>query len=687
MTEDAGIGDFLAEAEEILEAVGQDLVRLEASSAEGEPDPEVINSIFRGAHSLKGIAAMSGFTPITEVSHKTETLLDALRMGRVGCERPVLDLLFESADVLRSLCDRVAAGQDGDLPSVEAFVGRLLAAAEGSPGGSGTRVESLGLPREALDVLTDYELHRLEETLKSPKRQLFRVRADFPLETFDTDLEALNERLKGCGEIISTLPAPGSSDADRLEFDLLVGAKVDLDAVREAAGSEGIAVDVLGGPAVSPPTVSAREPRAPAPGVDAAAATSSPPAPRAAPERAGSNGEGELRSLTQTVRVDLPKLDTLMNLVGELVITKGRIQMVGDRLRDRLGFTAEVMDLSKAQKELDRKLSELQAAVMDARMVPMGQLFAKLHRVLRKVLHGSEKEVELEIVGAETELDKLIVEDLSDPLIHVLRNAVDHGIESPEVRVERGKPRRGKVRIEARQRGSHVLIAVSDDGAGLSPERIRRKAVERGLIAEGDRLEEKELFDLVFLPGFSTRDEVTEISGRGVGMDVLRKNIAALAGMIELNSEEGAGTTVTIILPITLAIIQALMVRVVDQTYAIPLNSVLETLALEADMARRLEGHPVLRLRDATMPLVRVDRLLGGGDGPPPPAYAVVVGIAEKRVALGVDDLVSQQDIVIKSLGRRLSGLKGLAGATDLGDQKTIPVLDVASLVDEVFVN
>jgi two-component system chemotaxis sensor kinase CheA len=319
-------------------------------------------------------------------------------------------------------------------------------------------------------------------------------------------------------------------------------------------------------------------------------------------------------------------------------------------------------------------------------MVPLGQIFSKLHRVIRKILQGSDKEADLEIYGAETELDKLIVEDLSDPLIHVIRNAVDHGIEAPEVRVSRGKPARGIVKISARQRGNNVVLEVSDDGAGLSRERIRRKAVERGLIEEGAALDDRELFDLVFLPGFSTKDEVTEISGRGVGMDVLRKNIANLSGMIELTSTEGRGTTVAITLPITLAIIQALLVEAAGQIYAVPLNSVLETLSLEEGQMKALEGRPVLHLRGQTLPLVRIDRLFELAAPETMPPYAVVVGVAEKRAALAVDNLISQRDVVIKSLGRRLQNLKGIAGATDLGDQRTILVLDVAALVNQAFV-
>ena len=692
---DRSVEEFLAEAEEIQEALAEDLLQLEASANQGEPDPEVINAIFRGAHSLKGISGMFGFVQVTEVSHKMETLLDGLRMGKIPSSRGILDLLFEGVDVLKALCARLASGDLAEDPRVAPFVERLLAAARGPEPPPLTGVDSLGLPEDALRVLTEYELHRLEETLKNPKRSLLRVRVSFPLESFDSDLEELNQALKACGEIISTLPTPGPAEGDTLDFDLLLGSKLDACQVEAAAQPFGGKVDRLGNALGAPRTGQPPAPgKPPQPAVavreDAqevpAQGTESPRAAGPLPTgTSGGVGDGELRSLTKSIRVDLPKLDVLMNLVGELVLSKGRIQLLSERLREQMGFTGEALELAKAQKELERKLSELQQAVMDVRMVPLGQVFSKLHRVMRKILQGSTKEVDLEIFGAETELDKLIVEDLSDPLIHVIRNAVDHGIEEPELRLSRGKPTTGTVRIAARQRGNHVMIEVSDDGSGLSRERIRKKAVERGLIREGAVLDDRDLFDLVFLPGFSTTEQVTEISGRGVGMDVLRKNIANLAGIIELSSVEGKGTTVTILLPLTLAIIQALLVEVGTQTFAIPLNSVLETLAVDADQIKALEGRPVLHLREQTLPLVRVDQLFALSGGAALPTYAVVVGVAERRAAFAVDNLVSQRDVVIKSLGRRLQGLKGIAGATNLGDQRTILVLDVAALVDEAF--
>ncbi len=669
---DASVQEFLAEAEDILERLEDDLASLEQTAEGDEPDPEVVNSIFRGAHSLKGISAMCGFSQITEVSHKTETLLDAIRMGRVGCSRPVMDLLYQSVDLLKTLCARLAGGGEPEDPTVPGFVEQLIRAAEGAQAAQEDELAGLGLGDDVLAVLTEYERHRLEATLKNPKRALVRVRVAFPFETFDTDLEALNATLKELGEIISTLPGAGDAAPDRMEFQLLVGLKAEVEAARSAVALHGADLEVLGSPPAAP------APAAPEPAPPPEPAAAEPPSP---PRPSG--GEG-LRSLSQSIRVDLAKLDALMNLVGELVVTRSHIHLVVDRLRQEQGLTGDVLELAKAQKALDRRLAELREAVMEVRMVPLGQLFSKLQRTLHKILRTVGKEVDLEVKGAETEIDKLIAEELSDPLIHVIRNAVDHGIEPPEEREAKGKPRRGRIELAAYQRGNHVVIEVADDGAGISRERVLRKAVERGLVEPGAELTDKEVFDLLFQPGFSTKDQATEISGRGVGMDVLRKNIARLSGMIELASDEGQGTKVTVVLPITMAIIQALIVRTGDARLAVPLNSVLETVSLAEADTDRIEGRPVLRLRADTLPLVRLDRALGISDaGESDSGYAVVVGVAEKRMAFAVDELLVQQDVVIKSLGSRLKGVPGIAGATDLGDQRPILVADVASLVKE----
>jgi two-component system chemotaxis sensor kinase CheA len=320
-------------------------------------------------------------------------------------------------------------------------------------------------------------------------------------------------------------------------------------------------------------------------------------------------------------------------------------------------------------------------------MVPLDQIFDKLARMVRKIAREVGKEIDFEVSGGDVELDKLIVEDLSDPLMHLIRNAIDHGVEPPEVRARAGKEGIGRVRLAAAQKGNHVQILVEDDGAGMDEDRIREVAVQRGLAtaASVKELSRREVMNLIFVPGFSTARQVTSLSGRGVGMDVVKNNIAALSGIIDLQTEKGRGTRFEITLPVTLAIIRALVVSVAERTYAVPLNSVLEILEVRAQDVRTLSTREVISLRGATLPLVRLARFFAlSGDRAPDTFFVVVVGLAQERLGIAVDELVGQQDIVVKPLGRPLQGVRGIAGATDLGNRRTVLVLDVGAIIEDV---
>ena len=387
------------------------------------------------------------------------------------------------------------------------------------------------------------------------------------------------------------------------------------------------------------------------------------------------------------MRVDIQKLDGLMNLVGELVLVKTSLLRLTERLRGGEEATALGLELHRETRSLDRKLNELQGGILEVRMVPLGQIFDKLSRMVRKLTRELGKQVELEVRGSEVELDKLIVEELSDPLMHLIRNSFDHAIEPPEVRSAAGKPPAGRITLAAEQKGNHVVVSVSDDGAGIDERRVREVAVERGLAtAEAvAQLSRRDALNLIFLPGFSTAREVTALSGRGVGMDVVKNNIGALSGIIDLQSGPGLGTRVEITLPVTLAIIRALVVAGGGSTYAVPLNSVLEILTVEPAELRTVELREVLSLRGATLPLVRLGRFLGADrPAPPGPLFVVVVGLAQERLGLAVDGLIGQQDIVVKPLGRALAGVCGISGATDLGNRHTVLVLDVGAIIEEV---
>jgi two-component system chemotaxis sensor kinase CheA len=389
------------------------------------------------------------------------------------------------------------------------------------------------------------------------------------------------------------------------------------------------------------------------------------------------------------VRVDIRKLDRLMNVVGELVLVKNGVARLAERLRAGDEVARLGLELFREARALDRRLAELQSGVLEVRMVPLGQIFEKLARMVHKVARELGKEVDFQVEGSEVELDKLIVEELSDPLMHLIRNALDHGVEPPDARAAAGKPRLAAVRLAAAQKGSRVVIAVEDDGAGMDERRIRDAAVRRGLVSAeaAAELGRIEALNLIFLPGFSTAREVTALSGRGVGMDVVRNNIGNLSGIIDVHTEPGRGTRFEITLPVTLAIVRALVVGVSGQSYAVPLNSVLEILEVRPAEIRTIETREVVSLRGATVPLVRLGRHFGLAPSEAPGAlYVVVVGLAQRRLGIAVDSLQGQSDVVVKPLGRALAGVRGIAGATDLGGRRTVLVLDVGAIIGEVLV-
>jgi two-component system chemotaxis sensor kinase CheA len=375
-----------------------------------------------------------------------------------------------------------------------------------------------------------------------------------------------------------------------------------------------------------------------------------------------------------------------MNIVGELVLAHSSILSIAGRMRTE-GFSRMALDLGKAAKGLERRLGDLQKGVMDIRMIPVGQLYEKMSRIVRKISREQGKKIDLKLFGAETELDKLIVEDVADPLMHIIRNAIDHGIESPEQRLAVGKDEQGTVRLSSFQKGNHVVIQVEDDGAGIDIEKVKQKALAKGLVQDVSSLSDREALELIFLPGFSTADYVTDISGRGVGMDVVHTNIAAVSGMVDIETRLGHGSRFTIVLPITLAIIKALIIFCAGRTYAVPITSVVESLVLEPAAIKTVEGKEVISLREQTLPLLRLENLfkierIGACPGD---QYVVVVGAAEKRLGIVVDDLLGQQDIVIKSLGAAFKSLRGISGAADLGEQGTILVMDAGGIIAETM--
>ncbi len=716
------MSDFVSEAQETIEALDRDLLRLEDTRHGQEADPDTLNAVFRAAHSLKGLSAMFGVERMTKLAHALEDRLDDVRMGRQPLDPKTLDLLLAAP----ALFGRIIGEEAGQKPATTAEPAAELAArlrgGAVAPVVAQDPLDALDLAEGVRGVLTEYEEHRLRANLQKGAH-LYRVSVAFELATFDSGLDGLKGRLKQAGEVISTLPSADVGDPSTISFDVLFGSTQALEAIRAAAGDvvverigsraaqappprPGAASLPPGGPGKEAPERSRAAPLPSAlpvtPGELAAAGGARPGAPPteprarpSAPERAERpegalvvpEADASIRSVSQAVRVDIQKLDGLMNLVGELVLVKTSLLRLTERLRSGEEGTTLGLELHRETRSLDRKLNELQGGILEVRMVPLGQIFDKLSRMVRKLTREFGKQVELEVRGSEVELDKLIVEELSDPLMHLIRNSLDHAIEAPGVRVTAGKAPAGRITLGAEQKGNHVVVSVADDGAGIDEQRVREVAVERGVAtAEAvAQLSRREVLNLVFLPGFSTAREVTALSGRGVGMDVVKNNIAALSGIIDLQSERGVGTRIEITLPVTLAIIRALVVAGGGSTYAVPLNSVLEIVTVDPAELRTIELREVLSLRGATLPLVRLGRFLGSDrPAPPGPIFVVVVGLAQERLGLAVDGLVGQQDIVVKPLGRALAGVRGIAGATDLGNRHTVLVLDVGAIIEEV---
>lgn len=678
------VKDFLAEAEEIIDQLSLDLVNLGESSETGECSPDLVNSIFRGAHSLKGLAGMFGFTDIADLSHNLENLLDCLRLGKVPINQQVMTVLFDSMDLLGSMVQHAGTGSKDHIDASGA-VARINACLS-APADSGTDslLSSLGLPETVLSSLTEYEEHRLLDNLRKGKK-IYSLVASFDLSTFDRDLGDLTEALKKTGEVISTLPSTSSKNSTGIDFEILFGTGQEIGAVEAVVDHDSVEVKALG-TGVAPVS----SPAAPQAVSAANAAPAGLPVPVTSPETPAVIDPGTLageavsaKSMSRTVRVDIGKLDELMNIVGELVLSHSKISSLAFSMR-REGFSAFGMELGKAAKGLERKLAELQKGVMEIRMIPVGQLFEKMSRIIRKVSREQGKKIDLRLFGADTELDKLIVEDISDPMMHIVRNAIDHGIETSEERLRLGKSEKGMIKLSSYQKGNHVVIEVEDDGRGIDLVKVKRKALDRGLIQSLD-IPDKDALDLIFLPGFSTNDTVSEISGRGVGMDVVKNNIAAVSGMVDIETTPGHGSHIIITLPITLAIIKALIIVSAGRTYGLPITSVLETIMLQTEDILTIEKKEVIQLRETTLPLLRLNHFFGtrSDQSASESIFVVIVGAAEKRLGVVVDDLLGQQDIVIKSMGETLKGFRGISGAADLGDQRTILVLDVGGIISE----
>lgn len=706
---------FFEESFEALDSMEAALLKLDI----GAPDKELINTIFRVAHSIKGGSATFGFSDIASFTHSLETLLDELRSGSMQVTNAMSDLLLKSVDVMRAMLRAVQQKQPIDSQRVsdlqfdlELMIAQKNAAPAPQPAAvaqSSPDVPTAAAATPAATVSSDPAAVVASPSRRSrweisfrPYPQLFE-RGNDPLRMM-RELQELGELESSVD--VSRLPPFASLEPQscHLAWNLVLVGETTEEAIRQvfdwAEGDCELKISLVSPPAaaaaapvqalpvVDPPSPVPSEapvtvsppPAAPAPAVPAAAAAPAPAAPAAASASAKSESHGPVNTDSGSIRVSVEKIDELMNTVGELVITQAMLSQLGSRLE---GPTAEKLRAGLAQ--LERNMRELQESVMRVRMLPINVVFSRFPRMVRDLAQRLGKQIELKLTGEQTELDKTVLEKIGDPLVHLVRNSIDHGIESPAVRTAAGKPAAGTVHLDACHRGGNIAVEVSDDGGGLDKNRILAKARDRGLVGANDVLSDEQIYELIFLPGFSTAEKTTDVSGRGVGMDVVRRNIKELGGKIELRSDAGKGSKTIITLPLTLAIVDGQSVAVGSETYIVPLISIVESMQLKSENVSRLSGRgEVFSFRGYYLPIVRLYEIFGVEPRTKKLDEGLVVvaeGEGHQRIGLFVDDLLGQQQVVIKSLEANYGHVEGISGATILGDGSVALILDIPGLI------
>ena len=648
---------FLTESQEHLSAINHALLDLERAPDSAEP----VNALFRAVHTIKGMSATMGYVQVAELAHELETLLDQLRIGSRPVNGEVIDALFTASDALEVAVGLSVAGRDAEI-DVAGPLERLRALDGGVPGAAATNKT-----HDATNSGGDAAAASDAWTMAPPAGEglLVRVRiaADAPLRGVRAFMVV--QALRAVGSVVAMAPPLDELKEEKFGADFAVRL-VTTDSAERVAAIVGALGDVAGVLVEETTTTGAAAP---------VALRTIPVAQgeQVAGGASGSSADSGVRA-QRNVRIDLRRLDNLMNLIGELVITRGRLTQLSTSLADPA--------LEETVAQASRLITDLQDEIMTSRMVPVWQVFDRFPRLVRDAARTLGKQIDFSIKGKEIELDRSLLDEIGDPVVHLLRNAIDHGIETPDERKAAGKPAEGQLRLEALRDRSAIVIRVTDDGKGIDRERVLKKAKDAGLV-EGSRgdLSDDELIRLISRPGFSTAERITDISGRGVGIDAVQTRVRALGGLVEIRSVPKQGTTVTVRLPLTLAIVRALLARVGDELYALPMTHVNETVELKTAQLRRVKGREVLVLRDDVLPLLRMRELMGLPPTEHKSQQVIVIEIGEKRAGLIVDELVGQQEIVVKQFDGVRGGLTLFSGATILGDGAPALILDVSSLL------
>ncbi|GAA8200544.1 chemotaxis histidine kinase/response regulator CheAY2 [Helicobacter pylori] len=649
--------DFLIEAFEMNDQLDQDLVELEHNPE----DLDLLNRIFRVAHTIKGSSSFLNLNILTHLTHNMEDVLNRARKGEIKITPDIMDVVLRSIDLMKTLLvtirDTGSDTNNGKENEIEEAVKQLQAITSQNLEGA---KETSGAKETPQKENKEEAKEEIKEN-KTPTAE--NPASDNPLAD-EPDLDYANM----------------SAEEVEAEIERLLNKRQEADKERRAQKKQ----------EAKPKQEEQAKPKQEVAPTKEAPKTETPKAPKTETKAKAKADTEENKApsigVEQTVRVDVRRLDHLMNLIGELVLGKNRLIRIYSDVEERYDGEKFLEELNQVVSSISAVTTDLQLAVMKTRMQPVGKVFNKFPRMVRDLSRELGKSIELIIEGEETELDKSIVEEIGDPLIHIIRNSCDHGIEPLEERRRLNKPETGKVQLSAYNEGNHIVIKISDDGKGLDPVMLKEKAIEKGVISERDAegMSDREAFNLIFKPGFSTAKVVSNVSGRGVGMDVVKTNIEKLNGIIEIDSEVGVGTTQKLKIPLTLAIIQALLVGVQEEYYAIPLSSVLETVRISQDEIYTVDGKSVLRLRDEVLSLVRlsdifkVDAILESNSD----VYVVIIGLADQKIGVIVDYLIGQEEVVIKSLGYYLKNTRGIAGATVRGDGKITLIVDVGAMMD-----
>lgn len=614
---------FLVETIEILDKLDLDLVQLEKSP----DDNDLLNDIFRSFHTIKGTSGFLGLVKLQQVTHRCEDILNKLRKGEAALNGNIMDGILGGYDVLKELLAVIETNLNEDFDT-EPIVEQLSSIIEAMESGETEQDDTGGAQEDKQE--------------------------DAAAETGDTEEKV--EEIEETSDKESESPEPDEMQA---EVNVEEETETEQEVKKEEAEKE------------KPKEEKKEQP--------ATASKSSAQKIAAMTKKKGDNN----------IRVDVERLNELLNFVQELVLGRNRLTQINNEAQQAYEGTQFSRDLAETSKQIDLMTTELQLAVMKTRMVKIGKVFNRFPRLVRDLSKDAHKDIQLDIFGEDTELDKTLIEEINDPLVHLVRNSIDHGVETPEDREKKGKPRKGTITLSAEHEGNNIIISIKDDGKGINPEILKEKAVSKGLISpeRAKELSKSEAYNLIFLPGFSTAQKVTNISGRGVGMDVVKTNVTKLRGVINIESEIDGGTTIVIKLPLTLAIIQGLLVKVCDETLVIPLSSVIEVLRVERKEIKHVNQREVMNKRDSVLPLMNIGGVLYSGKPSEQDdewQYVVVVGVAEQKFGIKVDSLIGQGEIVIKSLGNYLGNINGIAGSTIMGDGRVVMILDLAELIHKL---